>query len=85
MLEKNKIKFFNKYTSYLKIEMMKNNFFNRKIKIYEGKNYSPKIKPNDPLYDEIKNLLIFKNNIVKKTNLKFASEILKLLINLKKN
>ena len=85
MLEKNKIKIFNKYASYPKIEMMKNNFFNRKIKIYEGKNYSPKIKSNDPLYDEIKNFLQFKNYVVKKTNLKFATEILKLLKNLKKN
>ena len=83
MLEKNKIKIFNKYASYPKIEMVKNNFFERKIKIYRGKNYSPKIQSNDTLYDEIKNFLQFKDKIVRKVNINFAKEILKILENLK--
>lgn len=83
MLEKNKIKIFNKYASYPKIEMLKNYFFERKIKIYQGKNYSPKIQSNDSLYDEIKNFLQFKDKIVRKVNINFAKEILKILENLK--
>ena len=81
MMKDNKIKIFNKYASYPKIEMLKNNFFKRKIKIHIGKNYSPKIQNNDPLYDEIKFFLENKN--IYKTNIVFASKILKILDRLK--
>ena len=80
MMKDNKIKIFNKYTSYPKIEMLKNDFL-KKIKIHIGKNYSPRIKNNDPLYDEIKFFLENKN--IYKTNIVFASKILKILDRLK--
>ncbi len=84
MLKDNKIKIFNKYASYPKIEMLKNNFFKRKIKIYLGKNYSPKIINNDPLKDEIKNFLQTKKKINKNNDINFAKDILKILNNLTK-
>ena len=81
MLENDKIKIFNNYAAYPKIELLKNNFFSRKIKIHIGKNYSPKIKSNDPLYDELKNFLTINNKtkINRFNNINFAMKILKLL------
>ena len=38
-----KIKIYNKYAAYPKIEKLKNTFFSKQAKIYEGKNFSPKI------------------------------------------
>ena len=60
-------------------ELLKNNFFSRKIKIHIGKNYSPKIKSNDPLYDELKNFLTINNKtkINRFNNINFAMKILK--------
>ena len=46
----NKIKIFNKYAEYPSISQFDNNFFNKKAKIYLGKNFSPKILQNDSLY-----------------------------------
>ena len=81
MLENDKIKIFNNYAAYPKIELLKNNFFSRKIKIHIGKNYTPKIKSNDPLYDELKNFLTINNKtkINRFNNINFAMKILKLL------
>ena len=84
MLVKDKIKIFNKYASYPKIEMLKNNFFNRKIKIFIGKNFTPRLKANDSLEDEIKHFLKFNNKKNKFCNVYFAKEILKILADLKK-
>ena len=54
MLNDNKIKIYNKYAEYPKISEFDNKFFNKKAKIYYGKNFSPNIKQNDSLCDEIK-------------------------------
>ncbi len=74
-----KIKIFNKYAIYPKIEKLKNFFFTKQAKIYEGINYSPKIKDNDPLYDEIKYFLSQKKQLNKFTGIKFAANILNIL------
>ena len=54
MKSENKVTIYNKYVSYPDISEFDNNFFNKKAKIYYGKNYSPKIKHNNPLNDELK-------------------------------
>ena len=43
----NIIRIYNKYAKYPKISEFNNKFFNKKAKIYLGKNYSPKISEND--------------------------------------
>jgi predicted dehydrogenase len=80
-----KVKIYNKFASYPKVELLKNNFFNRKIKIHFGTNFSPKIINNDPLKDELKYFLNFDKNNKIKSNMCiiFAKEILKLLDKLK--
>ena len=50
----NKIKIYNKYAKYPKISQFDSSYFKKKQKIYEGKNFIPKIKSNDPLRDELK-------------------------------
>ena len=76
----NKIRIYNKFAKYPKISDFDNNFFNKKAKIYHGKNFSPKIKQNDSLEDEIK---YFFSCIKKKkkpiTDIVFGSKILKIL------
>ena len=73
-----KIKIFNKFAEYPKLKNLKNNFFFKKSKIYEGKNFSPKIKDNDTLFDEINSFL--NDNKKKKIHrYKFARYILKIL------
>ena len=75
-----KIKIYNKYAVYPKIEKLKNTFFSKQAKIYEGNNFSPRIKDNDPLLDEIKNFLTKKNSHIDKyTGINFAENILKIL------
>ena len=87
MLNKDKIKIYNKFADYPKTELLKNNFFNRKIKIHIGKNNSPKIVNNDPLYDELKFFLnsnkktIIKNKYL---NILAGKSILEILSNLRK-
>jgi len=75
-----KIKIFNKYANYPKISEFNNKFFDKKAKIYEGKSYSPKVKQNDILKDELK---YFFHCIKKKekpiTDITFATNILKSL------
>ena len=82
MLTDNKIKIFNKYAAYPKIELLKNNFFSRKIKIHDGKNFLPKVKSNDPFCDELKNFLSLnskKPKINKFSDIIFAKNILRIL------
>ena len=87
MLNKDKIKIYNKYADYPKTELLKNNFFNRKIKIHIGKNISPKIKNNDSLFDEMKfytnsnKKKIYKNKYL---NINAGKSILKILSSLNK-
>ncbi len=76
----NKIKIFNKYAQYPKISYFDNKFFNRKAKIYLGKNFSPKVKQNDSLYDEINYFFnCIKKNKKPITDISFALKILKTL------
>ena len=80
MENENKIKIFNKYAQYPKMSYFDNKFFNKKAKIYLGKNSSPRVKQNDSLKDEIKYFFnCISNNIQPKTNIQFALKILKVL------
>ena len=80
MLTYNKIKIYNKYAKYPKISEFDNKFFNKKAKIYLGKNYSPKITQNDSLLDEFKYFFkCVKRNSKPVTDIEFASKILKIL------
>ena len=80
MLNNSKIKIYNKYAKYPKISEFDNKFFNKKAKIYLGKNYSPKITQNDSLLDEFKYFFkCVKRNSKPITNIDFASKILKVL------
>ena len=54
------------------------------MKIFIGKNFTPRMKANDSLKDEIKNFLKFNNKKNKFCNVYFAKEILKILADLKK-
>jgi len=75
-----KIKIYNKYAAYPKIEKLKNTFFSKQAKIYVGKNFSPKISENDPLLDEIKNFLENQKKYIDKyTDINFAQNILEIL------
>ena len=73
------IKIYNKYAKYPKIHEFKKKFFDSKALIYLGKNYSPKIKANPPLLNEIK--YFFTLNLKKKpiTDFSFSYKILKFL------
>ena len=80
MLKNNKIKIYNQYAKYPKISQFDNRFFNKKAKIYLGKNFSPKVYENDSLLDEIKYFFkCVERNIKPVTNIEFASKILKIL------
>ena len=80
MENENKIKIFNKYAQYPKISQFDNKFFNKKAKIYQGKNYSPNVKQNDSLYDEIKYFYnCIKNKKKPISDINFALKILKIL------
>ena len=75
-----KIKIYNKYAVYPKLEKLKNNFFSKEAKIYDGLNFSPLIKENDPLFDEIKYFLSNKKTFINKfTNINFAENVLQIL------
>ena len=74
----NKIKIFNKYAEYPKISRLANKNFFKNAKIYEGNSTIPKIKENDPLYDELNFFL--KSNLKKNfLDYKLATKILKLI------
>ena len=79
MRQTEKIRIFNKYAEYPKIESLKDNFFFKKAKIYEGKNYSPSIKDNDTLLDEIKFFITDSKKKKNYTNIYFAKYILWIL------
>ena len=80
MKKKNKIMIYNKYAEYPKISEFNNKFFRQKAKIYFGKNYSPKIKSNNPLLDELKYFFrCIKRNKKPFTNIDFAKKILNVL------
>jgi len=80
MKKDNKIVIYNKYAEYPKISEFKDKFFRQKAKIYFGKNYSPKVKSNNPLLDELKYFFrCIKNNNKPFTNIDFAEKILKVL------
>ena len=80
LLPAKKIKIFNKYARYPKIDKFKDSFFKKKAKIYEGNNFSPKINNNEPLLNEI----IYFFTCVKKnrkplTDLSFGQKIVEIL------
>ena len=80
LLPAKKIKIFNKYARYPKIDKFKDSFFKKKAKIYEGNNFSPKINDNEPLLNEI----IYFFTCVKKnrkplTDLSFGQKIVEIL------
>ena len=77
----NKIKIFNKYAKYPNLSNLKNKYFFKSAKIFEGSSYQPKISENDPLYDEISYFL--KNKSVNKTYLDTGYKVLKLLKKIK--
>lgn len=79
MKQHKKIKIYNKYAEYPKIKnLSKVNFF-KNAKIYEGNSFEPKIKDNDPLYDEL-NYYLYSNKKRNIINFKLASKILKLIL-----
>ena len=79
MKQHKKIKIYNKYAEYPKIKnLSKINFF-KNAKIYEGNSFEPKIKDNDPLYDEL-NYYLYSNKKRNIINFKLASKILKLIL-----
>ena len=80
MDQKYKIKIFNKYAKYPSISEFDNKFFQKKAKIYVGKNFSPKVKQNDSLYDELKYFFYCANKNIKPiTDINFAGKILNTL------
>ena len=81
MKTEKKIKIYNKYAEYPKINMLNDKFFFKSAKIYEGQNFEPKIFDNDPLYEELKYFINVKqNNII---GYKFGSKVLDLLNKIK--
>ena len=76
----NTIRIYNKYAEYPKVHEFDKKFFKSKALIYEGKNFSPKIKLKSPLEREIKYFFKCVNKkIIPKTNFNFAYKILKFL------
>ncbi len=76
----NKIKIYNKYAKYPDISEFENKFFNKKAKIYLGKNFSPNLKQNDSLNDELKYFFYcIKKNKKPVSDINFAAKILKIL------
>ena len=74
------IKIYNKYVKYPKIQEFDKKFFKSKALIYEGKNFSPKIKLKSPLEAEIKYFFKCVNKkILPKTDFNFAYKILNFL------
>ena len=80
LLSIKKIKIFNKYARYPRIDKFKDSFFKKKAKIYEGNNFSPKIKDNQPLLNELKYFLnCIQKNKKPLTDLSFGQKILEIL------
>ena len=83
MKKNKKIKIFNKYASYPKLDKLKNKFFFKGAKIYEGQNIEPNIKENDPLLDEIIYYLNFKNERKNIVGSKLGYDVLSILNKIK--
>ena len=64
MIQSDKIKIYDKYAEYPKIDKFKKNLFNSKALIYSGKTFVPKIKYESPLKNEIFHFL---NCVINKT------------------
>tara|TARA_Y100000591_G_C21829193_1_gene698551 strand:+ start:460 stop:1443 length:984 start_codon:yes stop_codon:yes gene_type:complete len=80
MKDVNKITIYNKYASYPDISEFDNKFFNKKAKIYNGRNYSPKIRQNNSLLDELKYFFkCVKQKNIPFTDINFAIKILRVL------
>ena len=75
----NPIKIYNKYAKYPKIHEFNKKFFEAKALIYQGKNFSPKIKFTPSLSNEIKYFLKLKMKDIPITNFSFSLKILKFL------
>ena len=77
MKSDNKIVVYNKYAEYPKISEFDDKFFSQKAKIYYGKNFAPKIKQNNPLFDELIHFFkCVKNKKNPITDINFAKKIL---------
>ena len=77
MKSDNKIVVYNKYARYPKISEFDDKFFSQKAKIYYGKNFAPKIKQNNPLFDELIHFFkCVKNKKNPITDIDFAKKIL---------
>ena len=77
MKSDNKIFVYNKYAEYPKISEFDDKFFSQKAKIYYGKNFAPKIKQNNPLFDELIHFFkCVKNKKNPITDINFAKKIL---------
>jgi len=74
------IKIYNKYAQYPKIEEFKKKFFTSKALIYEGNNFSPKIKTKSSLNNEIKHFFYCSHRNKKPIpDINFSTQILRFL------
>ena len=76
---KEPIKIYNKYAKYPKIQEFKKKFFSSKALIYLGKNWSPRIKANLALDNELNYFLNSSKKVKPITNFVFSYKILKFL------
>ncbi len=77
MKSDSKIVIYNNYAEYPKISEFDDNFFSQRAKIYYGKNFTPKIKQNNPLVDELIHFFkCVKNKKKPITDINFAKKIL---------
>ena len=74
--QENPITIYNQYAKYPDIKFFDKKFLEKKAYIYQGKNYSIKIKKSFPLDNEIKH---FFNNDKPKTDINFGIKIIKFL------
>lgn len=74
----NPIKIYNKYAEYPKVDFFSNKFFSKKIKIFEGKSRSIKIRSKPALVNELNHFFYcIKNKKKPITSIYFAEKILK--------
>lgn len=80
MLLKNKLKIFNKYAHYPKINKFNANVLSNKARIYLGETKNIKVREKDILKNELLDFIqSSKNNVKPKSNGHFCLEVLKLL------
>ena len=78
--EFNKISIFNKYANYPKISYFKNILKSEKARVFIGKSFSPKLKSNEPLSNELKHFFYSIESRKKVlTDGNFATKVLKIL------